>query len=79
MVERSRLKPSQWAKLDADWTKFVDAHFSVAKKKRGRPRKNTDGEFFVIDERGTKTRVISSLEPVWHQACSAGSLWCHNT
>ncbi|KAM3961436.1 origin recognition complex subunit 6 [Aphomia sociella] len=40
VIEKSRLKPAQWAKLDADWTKFVDENFSSIKKKRGRPQKN---------------------------------------
>uniref|UniRef100_A0A2A4K691 Origin recognition complex subunit 6 n=1 Tax=Heliothis virescens TaxID=7102 RepID=A0A2A4K691_HELVI len=40
VIEKSRLKPAQWAKLDADWTKFIDLNFATAKKKRGRPAKN---------------------------------------
>ncbi|XP_075985481.1 origin recognition complex subunit 6 [Anticarsia gemmatalis] len=40
IVEKSRLKPAQWAKLDADWTKFTEVHFATTKKKRGRPPKN---------------------------------------
>ncbi|XP_047035746.1 origin recognition complex subunit 6 [Helicoverpa zea] len=39
VIEKSRLKPAQWAKLDADWTKFIDLNFATAKKKRGRPAK----------------------------------------
>ncbi|XP_053617948.1 origin recognition complex subunit 6 [Plodia interpunctella] len=45
LIEKSRLKPAQWGKLDADWTKFVDDKFAVAKKKRGRPAKTA-----VVDE-----------------------------
>ncbi|KAI5638339.1 sodium/hydrogen exchanger family domain-containing protein [Phthorimaea operculella] len=41
LVDKSQLKPGQWTKLDADWTKFVDEKFAtVVKKKRGRPAKN---------------------------------------
>lgn len=41
ILEKSRLKPAQWAKLDADWTKLVDEKFATLKK-RGRPAKNTE-------------------------------------
>ncbi|CAG9793006.1 unnamed protein product [Diatraea saccharalis] len=44
IVERSRLKPVQWGKLDVEWTKFVDENFAASKKKRGRPAKNTDSQ-----------------------------------
>ncbi|CAG9124704.1 unnamed protein product [Plutella xylostella] len=45
VIEKSRIKPGQWTKMDSDWTKFVDEHFaSVAKKKRGRPPKNVTVE-----------------------------------
>ncbi|XP_028170883.1 origin recognition complex subunit 6 [Ostrinia furnacalis] len=44
IIEKSRLKPAQWAKLDADWTKFVDQNFAAAKKKRGRPPKKVEVE-----------------------------------
>ncbi|XP_063833954.1 origin recognition complex subunit 6 [Ostrinia nubilalis] len=44
IIEKSRLKPAQWAKLDADWTKFVDQNFAAAKKKRGRPPKKVGVE-----------------------------------
>ncbi|XP_049701619.2 origin recognition complex subunit 6 [Helicoverpa armigera] len=43
VIEKSRLKPAQWAKLDADWTKFIDLNFATAKKKRGRPAKAVIG------------------------------------
>ncbi|XP_073962315.1 origin recognition complex subunit 6 [Choristoneura fumiferana] len=38
--EKCRLKPAQWAKLEADWASFVNEKFNIAKKKRGRPAKN---------------------------------------
>ncbi|KAJ2941246.1 hypothetical protein O0L34_g3441 [Tuta absoluta] len=47
LVDKSQLKPGQWTKLDADWTKFVDEKFAaVVKKKKGRPSKKlvTDDE-----------------------------------
>ncbi|KAF9416091.1 hypothetical protein HW555_006503 [Spodoptera exigua] len=40
IIEKSRLKPTQWTKLDADWTKFTDLHFA-ADKKKGRQTKKT--------------------------------------
>ncbi|XP_038218342.1 origin recognition complex subunit 6 [Zerene cesonia] len=40
LIEKSRLKPGQWSKLDAEWTKIVDEKFTTVKK-RGRPRKVT--------------------------------------
>ncbi|XP_013191736.1 origin recognition complex subunit 6 [Amyelois transitella] len=43
LMEKSRLRPAQWSKLDADWTRFVDEKFAVAKK-RGRPPKTTPVE-----------------------------------
>ncbi|CAH1286846.1 unnamed protein product [Chrysodeixis includens] len=54
IVEKSRLKPAQWAKLDADWTKFTDLHFAtIDKKKKGRQAKtaveNVDIENMEID------------------------------
>ncbi|KAF9794808.1 hypothetical protein SFRURICE_017498 [Spodoptera frugiperda] len=39
IVEKSRLKPAQWTKLDADWTKFTDLHFEAAKKKGRQTKK----------------------------------------
>ncbi|XP_063542256.1 origin recognition complex subunit 6 isoform X2 [Cydia strobilella] len=39
--EKCRLKPAQWAMLEADWTKFVNEEFASAPKKRGRPAKST--------------------------------------
>lgn len=48
VIEKSRIKPGQWTKMDSDWTKFVDEHFaSVAKKKRGRPPKNVTVEGMI--------------------------------
>lgn len=41
ILEKSRLKPAQWAKLDADWTKLVDEKFATLKK-GGRLAKNTE-------------------------------------
>ncbi|CAH2237699.1 jg11375 [Pararge aegeria aegeria] len=41
IIEKSRLKPGQWAKLDSEWTKIVDEKFATVKK-RGRPAKNAD-------------------------------------
>ncbi|XP_059055981.1 origin recognition complex subunit 6 [Achroia grisella] len=40
IIEKSRLKPSQWAKLDADWTKYVDDNFTGVQKKKGRRQKD---------------------------------------
>ncbi|KAL0811851.1 hypothetical protein ABMA28_009277 [Loxostege sticticalis] len=51
IIEKSRLKPAQWAKLDADWTQFVDQHFATAKKKRGRPPKKIEAENGVNEEK----------------------------
>ncbi|CAB3229589.1 unnamed protein product [Arctia plantaginis] len=39
LLEKSRLKPAQFSKLDAEWTKFTDLHFAV-KKKKGRQATN---------------------------------------
>nr|XP_034825955.1 origin recognition complex subunit 6 isoform X1 [Maniola hyperantus] len=41
LMEKSRLKPGQWKKFDADWTKLVDEKFAAGKK-RGRPPKNAE-------------------------------------
>lgn len=38
--EKCRLKPTQWAKLEADWASFVNEKFNIIKKKKGRPVKN---------------------------------------
>lgn len=34
IIEKARLKPAQWNKLEADWSQFADTHFAV--KKRGK-------------------------------------------
>ncbi|XP_030024094.2 origin recognition complex subunit 6 [Manduca sexta] len=49
LIEKSRLKPSQWTKLDTEWTKFVDANFTAIKKKRGRQPKK-DAVIATIEE-----------------------------
>ncbi|XP_026320737.1 origin recognition complex subunit 6 isoform X2 [Hyposmocoma kahamanoa] len=41
LLEKSRLKPAQWSKMDSEWTKFVDEHFAATTKKgKGRSVKN---------------------------------------
>ncbi|VVC86438.1 unnamed protein product [Leptidea sinapis] len=35
-IEKSRLKPGQWSKLDTEWTKFVDERFA-SESSKGRP------------------------------------------
>lgn len=42
LLEKSRLRQAQWAKLDEEWTKFVDETFPNIKKKRGRPTQALD-------------------------------------
>ncbi|RVE45101.1 hypothetical protein evm_010210 [Chilo suppressalis] len=51
IVERSRLKPAQWSKLDEEWTKFVDENIASTKKKKGRPLKNTEAEKDDVEDK----------------------------
>lgn len=60
--EKCRLKPAQWAMLEADWTKFVNEKFASAPKKRGRPAKsaviadeNQEMEIDTKEETSTET------------------------
>ncbi|XP_013182689.1 PREDICTED: origin recognition complex subunit 6 isoform X1 [Papilio xuthus] len=71
IIEKSRMKPSQWSKLDAEWSKFVNDNFASVKKTKGRPRKE---EIEVLDiNNGTenktliKEELIDLIEPydVW--------------
>ncbi|CAG5055320.1 unnamed protein product [Parnassius apollo] len=69
MIEKSRLKPTQWAKLDTDWSKFVDDNFSSVKKKRGRRVKdnvengNDDSEKMDTDACNNEVSTEPQIEP----------------
>ncbi|XP_023942623.2 origin recognition complex subunit 6 [Bicyclus anynana] len=68
LIEKSRLKPGQWTKLDADWTKIVDEKFSTLKK-RGRPPKDkenvyTEAEKMEVDVFSpNKEKLEPEVEP----------------
>ncbi|XP_072948240.1 sperm-specific sodium:proton exchanger [Epargyreus clarus] len=67
LTEKSRLKPAQWAKLEADWTKFVNENFATTTKKRGRPPKTTvvngETENAEIEKHPEETSKESEIEP----------------
>ncbi|XP_013138236.1 PREDICTED: origin recognition complex subunit 6 [Papilio polytes] len=69
IIDKSRLKPSQWTKLDSEWTKFVNDNFSTVKKTKGRPRKQNTEDTNNGTENNTsiKEEPIEELEPynVW--------------
>ncbi|CAH2057112.1 unnamed protein product, partial [Iphiclides podalirius] len=67
LIEKSHLKPGQWAKLNAEWCKFVDENFATVKKKRGRPAKvhveNVDSEKMEVDMCCKEEPAEPQLEP----------------
>ncbi|KAJ8710686.1 hypothetical protein PYW08_009201 [Mythimna loreyi] len=65
IIEKSRLKPAQWSKLDADWSKFTDLHFATAKKKKGRPAKAAVED--VVNEDAMDIDVPKQEEPQQEQ------------
>ncbi|XP_026745696.1 origin recognition complex subunit 6-like [Trichoplusia ni] len=63
IVEKSRLKPAQWAKLDTDWTKFTDLNFAaVEKKKRGRVAKTAVVNVEKIEEMEIDTPILEVIQ-----------------
>ncbi|XP_026750556.2 origin recognition complex subunit 6 [Galleria mellonella] len=73
ILEKSRLKPAQWAKLDADWTKFVDEHFAGVKKRVRQPKdlkENDDNqEKMEVDSPKKEETADLQIEPYkdWKQ------------
>ncbi|CAH1640724.1 unnamed protein product [Spodoptera littoralis] len=67
VIEKSRLKPAQWTKLDADWTKFTDLHFEAAKKKGRQTKKSTETveneELMEIDMPKVEEVFEDKIEP----------------
>ncbi|CAK1591050.1 unnamed protein product [Parnassius mnemosyne] len=67
IIEKSRLKPAQWAKLNVDWSKFVDENFSSVKKKRGQSTKdnveNDDCEKMETDACNNEVLREPEIEP----------------
>ncbi|XP_045505476.1 origin recognition complex subunit 6 [Colias croceus] len=72
LIEKSRLKPGQWSKLDAEWTKIVDEKFTTVKK-RGRPPKikivNDENEMEIDTSAKDEKSSEPKIEPYeqWKQ------------
>ncbi|CAG9570996.1 unnamed protein product [Danaus chrysippus] len=66
LVEKSRLKLSQWSKMDSEWTKFVDDKFDTLKRK-GKPLKNMENndqiENMEVDQISEEKPSEPKIEP----------------
>lgn len=58
IIEKSRLKPAQWSKLEADWTKFVDGNFNMEKKGR------TSKKIEAIDGETAEPMDVDPIKPI---------------
>ncbi|XP_068625139.1 origin recognition complex subunit 6 [Battus philenor] len=67
LIEKSRIKPAQWAKLDAEWTKFVDENFASTKSKKSSAKKvslgNDVSEKMEIDVPNIEESTEPQIEP----------------
>ncbi|CAH2097590.1 unnamed protein product [Euphydryas editha] len=64
IIEKSRLKPAQWSKLDADWTKLVNEKFATLKKRDLtliNTEKNEEDQVMEVDSQSPK--VEKPTEP----------------
>ncbi|KAJ0171425.1 hypothetical protein K1T71_012975 [Dendrolimus kikuchii] len=73
VIEKSRLRPAQWTKLDADWAKLVDSKFAAVNKKTKPTKKAVADEIeepMEVDEiKPVDNQAEPQIEPyeVWKQ------------